>query len=48
MKNVFLKTLQNSQENTGGGRLHHRCLPENFTIFFKNTYRLERLLLEQL
>ena len=40
VKNVFLKFLQNSQENTGGGRLQHRCLPQNFTIFFKSTYSL--------
>ena len=40
VKNVFLKFFQNSQENTGGGRLQHRCLPQNFTIFFKSTYSL--------
>ena len=40
VKNVFLKFLQHSQGNTGGGRLHHRCLPQNFTIFFKSTYCL--------
>ena len=40
VKNGFLKFLQHSQGNTGGGRLHHRCLPQNFTIFFKSTYCL--------
>ena len=48
VKNVFLKISQNSQENTGSGRLQHRCLPKNFTNFFKNTYLSEPLLLEQL
>ena len=48
VKNVFLKISQNSQENTGSGRLQHRCLPKNFKTFFKNTYPSEPLLLEQL
>ena len=51
LKKVFLKVLQNSQENTCARvsatlvkkRLWHRCFPVNFEIFLKNTFFTEHL-----
>ena len=52
MKEVFLKFLQNSQENTCArvsllitvkDRLWHRCLPMNFVKFSRTPFYVEHL-----